>query len=93
MKNKIIFIFLCAQLLCLISANLYFQDGGITSEDGDSPQECRIRKVVDCGSGDFPSSGVIQNRGIPGKRGKQGDVGEKGEKGEEGSVGIKGLYQ
>ena len=89
MKNKIIFILLCAQLLCLVSANLYFQDGENPSENGEYPQECRIRKVVDCGM--IPSQGAVQSRGIPGKRGKKGDVGERGEKGEEGKVGIKGL--
>ena len=90
MKTKIIFILLCAQLLCSISANLYFQDGGKPSENGEYPQECRIRKVVDCGIENLPSQGAVQSRGIPGKRGKKGDVGEKGEVG---SVGIKGLIE
>ena len=91
MKNKIIFILLCAQLLCLVSANLYFQDGGNPSENGEYPQECRIRKVVDCEKENSPSHGAVQSRGIPGKRGKKGDTGVRGEKGEVGSVGIKGM--
>ena len=91
MKTKIIFILLCAQLLCSISANLYFQDGGKPSENGEYPQECRIRKVVDCGMENLPSDGAVQSRGIPGKRGKKGEIGERGEKGEVGSVGIKGM--
>ena len=91
MKNKVIFILLCAQLLCSISANLYFQDGGKPSENGEYPQECRIRKVVDCGMENLPSDGLVQSRGIPGKRGKKGDTGVRGEKGEVGSVGIKGM--